>query len=259
MKDYQSFATELAYKAGEVMKDHFSLGMKRTWKENNTPLTVSDTTINHFVIEAVNREYPSHGIVGEEESDLKQSEYLWVCDPIDGTIPFSHGIPLSTFSLALTQHGVPILGVIYDPYMDRLFVAEKGKGAYLNGEKITVSKSSEVKNKLLTIEASNRLSSFQDVRMDLAMQGTKVLTMMSFIYSGMLVAAGELVGAIFAHKNPWDVAAVKILVEEAGGICTDLQGNDQRYDQEINGFVASNGILHEQLLALLKKHHAQSH
>jgi len=259
MKDYKTFATELAYQAGEVMRKNFALGMKKTWKENNTPLTVSDTTINRFVIEAVNKEYPSHGILGEEESDLKKGEYVWVCDPLDGTIPFSHGLPLSTFSLALTQNGVPIVGVIYDPYMDRLFVAEKGKGAYLNEKKITVSKASELNNNVVTVEASNRLPSYLATKMALANQGTKVMTMMGFIYSGMLVSAGELVAAIFAHKSPWDVAAVKIIVEEAGGTCTDIDGNDQRYDQKTNGFVASNGILHDQLITLLKKHNAKSH
>jgi len=258
MNDYKTFATALAYQAGEVMRKNFVLGMKKTWKENNTPLTISDTTINRFVIEAVNKQFPSHGILGEEESDLKKGEYIWVCDPLDGTIPFSHGLPLSTFSLALTQNGVPILGVIYDPYMERLFVAEKGKGAYLNGEKITVSKAAELNSKMVTVEGSHK-PSFLAIKMDLATQGAKVATLMAFIYSGMLVAAGELAAAIFAHKSPWDVAAVKIIVEEAGGTCTDLDGNDQRYDQETNGFVASNGILHEQLITLLKKHNAKSH
>jgi fructose-1,6-bisphosphatase/inositol monophosphatase family enzyme len=240
------------------MRKNFSLGMEKTWKENNTPVTISDTTINRFVIEAVNKDFPSHGILGEEESDLKESEYVWVCDPLDGTIPFAHGIPLSTFSLALTQEGAPILGVIYDPYMDRLFVAEKGKGAYLNDKKIKVSDRG-LQNNTLTIEGSNRYPPFNNVRMELSNQGTKILSMMAFVYSGMLVSAGELVAAVFAHKNPWDVAAVKIIVEEAGGKCTDIEGNDQRYDRETNGFIASNGVVHEQLVDLLKKYEAKSH
>lgn len=259
MKDYKPFAINLAYKAGEIMRKNFTLGMEKSWKDNNTPVTVSDMTINRMVVESVQKYFPTHDVLGEEESDLKESEYVWVCDPLDGTIPFAHGIPTSTFSLALTHEGRPIFAVVYDPYMDRLFTAEKGKGAFLNDQKITVSKQSSLRNTAMTIEGANKFEPFLNIRQELSLNGTKVFSLMAFIYSGMLVAAGELMAAIFVHRNAWDVAAVKLLVEEAGGKCTDLYGNDQRYDRDTNGFVASNGLVHDQLIELLKKYHAVSH
>jgi len=90
----------LARQAGEVMRKDFSLGMKKEWKKDKTPVTVTDTFVNRMVINAIGKEYPEHSILGEEENSLKDSEYVWVCDPIDGTIPFSHGFPIFAFSLS---------------------------------------------------------------------------------------------------------------------------------------------------------------
>src|SRR5256885_5998739 len=116
MIDYTSIATELAYKAGKIIQENFSLGMTRELKEKDTsPVTIFDTEINRMVIEVLHKEFPQHRIIGEEESHKVDSEYVWFCDPIDGTIPFTSGIPIATFSLALTKNWVPILGVIYDP------------------------------------------------------------------------------------------------------------------------------------------------
>jgi len=251
--DYKTFAIDLAYKAGEIMRKNFSLGMRKEWKENNTPLTISDTLINKIVIESVKKQFPGHAVVGEEESFLQVSDYVWLCDPIDGTIPFSHGIPVSTFSLALAHKGVPIFGVVYDPYMDRLFVGEKDKGAYLNNKLINVSSKSTLKNAVLNVEGKSISEQSAFVKNELLKKGVKIVSLASFAYCGVLVAAGEFSASIFFPDNPWDVAAVKVIVEEAGGKCTDLQGNDQYYDKKTNGFIASNGPVHAELVELIKQ------
>ena len=257
MDSYKDFAVDLARKAGEIMKNNFSLGMKKEWKSDNTPLTVTDTTINHHVITSIKEAFPSHAVLGEEESALNTpSEYIWVCDPVDGTIAFSHGIPVSTFSLALTRKGESILGVIYDPYMDRMVVAEKGKGAFLNGNKISVSTSNKLDHTVVAMEYWNPDMvdcNYFSMRKQLLEKGIKIISFWSYVYSGMLVASGELSVATFAGKAPWDVAAVKVIVEEAGGKCTDIFGNEQRYDKTVNGLVASNGLLHEEIISMLKK------
>src|SRR3990167_6073867 len=146
---YKDFAINLAYKAGERMRKDFTLGMKKEWKKDKTPVTVTDTVINRMVIDAIEKEYPSHSILGEEENKMKESEYVWVCDPIDGTVPFAHGFPIFAFSLALVKNGAPILGVIYDPMLDRLVYAEKGKGAFLNSKPIKVSSFSSFSEKTI--------------------------------------------------------------------------------------------------------------
>src|SRR3989344_1795821 len=141
------FAKGIAREAGALMRQNFTLGMKKEWKDDDTPLTKTDLAINQLVLEAVQKKYPEHSYIGEEGNNIKESEYTWVCDPVDGTIPFSHGYPTFAFSLALTKNGESILGVIYDPIMDRLVHAEKGRGAFLNGKRIAVRKESKIGSK----------------------------------------------------------------------------------------------------------------
>ena len=247
--EHKQFAINLAKEAGEIIKANFVMGMKKEWKSNDTPLTETDITINQLIIDSVKKKFPAHGILAEEGKDLSgEEEYIWVGDPIDGTTPFSHGYPTFAFSLALTKNGESILGVIYDPVLDRLAVAEKGGGAFLNGKQITVSKANSFKNVLVNLDTDFELVSLRE---PLIKEGAFTTTLYSAVYASLLVAAGEFFAQIFEYKNPWDGAAVKIIVEEAGGKVTDIYGNEQRYDKEINGFVASNGILHDKIISLI--------
>jgi len=251
--NYKDFAIDLAYKAGERMRKDFTLGMKKEWKEDKTPVTVTDIFVNQLVIDSISKKFPEHSILAEEISNLKDSEHVWVCDPIDGTIPFSHGFPIFAFSLALVKDGKPILGVIYDPILDRLVYAEKDKGATLNGKPIKVSSASSFSERTIIdggIQALGLLG------LDEKIQKREVLTtrIYSCVYGGMLVALGEFIAEIYRYINPWDAAAVKIVVEEAGGKVTDLLGLEQRYDQEINGFIASNGRVHDELVRRAKNY-----
>ena len=138
---YLEIAKDIALKAGGIMKQYFSFETHKELKQDHTPVTLADTTINSLVIQELKKHFPNHGVLGEEESNYDENnEYIWVCDPIDGTIPFSIGMPTNVFSLALTHNGEVILGVIYDPYLDRMVWAEKGKGTFCNGKQIFVSK-----------------------------------------------------------------------------------------------------------------------
>lgn len=254
MNNYKAFSIDLARSAGEIIRDNFSLGMKKEWKENNTPLTVTDTQINSLVIKKIKESFPDHSILGEEGSSLQESDYMWVCDPIDGTLSFSHGIPISTFSLALTQKGISILGVVYDPFMDRLFFAEKGKGAFLNDNPIHVSTKGNLATAVVDIEAQRPSQYNLDaLRIALDKKSVVLMSLRAAIYAGMLIAAGATDGLLFAYDTVWDAAATKVIVEEAGGICTDMQGNDQRYDKPMHGFIASNGAIHSQLVEMSKQ------
>ena len=252
--NYKNFVIDLAYKAGERMRKDFTLGMKKEWKKDKTPVTVTDTFVNQMVIDSISKKFPEHSVLGEEISNLKDdAEFVWVCDPIDGTIPFSHGFPIFAFSLALVKDGKPILGVIYDPILDRLVYAEKDKGATLNGKPIKVSSASSFSERTIIdggIQALGLLG------LDEKIQKREVLTtrIYSCVYGGMLVALGEFIAEIYRYINPWDAAAVKIVVEEAGGKVTDLLGLEQRYDQEINGFIASNGRVHDELVRRAKNY-----
>lgn len=252
---FKTFASQFALRAGQIIKKNFSLGMEKKWKKDNTPVTETDLIINSMLIDEVAKEFPEHSVLAEEQSNIKDaSEYVWVCDPVDGTIPFSHGIPLSTFSLALVKNGEVILGVINDPFSGRLFLAEKGKGTFLNDKAIRVSTLSLLENAMGDCEMFKR-AKYNTAKLVncLVISGFKLITLSSIIYPSALVAAGELDFTIFPHTTPWDAASVKIIVEEAGGKVTDIFGNEQRYDKDINGFVASNGVLHDQLIDLTSK------
>ncbi|MGB7957943.1 MAG: inositol monophosphatase [Minisyncoccia bacterium] len=247
--EYKEFVVDLAEKAGKIMLANFSLGMKKDWKEDNTPLTITDTTINKMVIEEVKKNFPDHALLGEEESNMKESEYVWVCDPVDGTVPFSHGYPTFMFSLALTHNGESILGVLYDPTLKRMFYAEKGKGAFLNGQPMHVSKVSSFKNAMVNLDTDVRLI---DLRKKLIDKDAYTTTFYSATYGAALVVCGEFVAQVYEYDKPWDGAAVKIIVEEAGGKVTDIAGKEQRYDKPINGFVATNGSVHDEIIRIIQ-------
>ncbi len=253
MSDYKKFALDLAEKAGEVIKEKFTLGIKKEWKSDDTPVTEADLFINKMVINAVGKEFPDHGVIAEEESNLKESEYLWVCDPLDGTIPFSHGIPICTFSLALVKNGQSILGVVSDPFMKRMFFAEKGKGAFLNDKQIFTPQSKDLKKGIIAVDMY-RLGKFSllDIQKSIYEDGGKVVNFCSVVYEGMLVALGGLIGTIFPGSNPHDCAATKIIVEEAGGKVTDLFGEESDYSRKIKGAIISNGEIHNYLLEKVK-------
>jgi myo-inositol-1(or 4)-monophosphatase len=252
--DYKKFAIDLAKEAGVIIKKNFILGMKKEWKSDGSPLTETDLVINQLVIDTVKKEFPTHSVLAEEGSDFsEESDYVWVCDPLDGTIPFSHGIPTCVFSLALTHHGESIVGVVYDPFMDRMFVAEKGKGAFMNEKKIYVSENRVLKSAIVGItywkDASFDLSNFAEA---LKIERAHLLSIYSITYMGVLVASGELVATIYPGNKSYDTAAVKVIVEEAGGRVTDLFGDEQRYDRDSRGHLVSNSLLHEELLELIR-------
>ena len=253
--EYKEFAINIAKEAGDIMHKNFQLGMKKEWKADNSPVTETDIAINKLVINKVKEYFPDHDVKGEEESDLgNNSEYLWVCDPVDGTIPFSHGFPIFTFSLALVKNGRSILGVVYDPIMQNLYWAEKGKGAFLNNKPIHISNHSTINQSCIALENFKRAKySLWGIERELDKQGGQVIKLCSIIYPSSRVASGEISAAIFPHTTAHDIAAIKIIVEEAGGKVTDLFGDEQRYDQDINGAIISNGKIHDLLVKEVAK------
>src|SRR5579872_700338 len=200
MKNYLSFATNLAEKAGTMMLKYFDTEIKKEWKEDNTPVTAADIAVNKLVIEAILNEYPKHGILGEEESLLKENEYIWVCDPIDGTYPFSMGIPTFTFSLALTHQGEPIVAVVYDPVLKRMYTAEKGKGAYKNGKQMQVSKASSFDRQFFGVAGRKETVFDQEAfRKVLYAKGVIFSSLNCLTYAAVMIATGAFIGSSYAN------------------------------------------------------------
>lgn len=255
MDEYLEFAKGLAVWAGDVMVEHFRPGIEREIKSDATPVTIADTTINKMVIDAVTEAFPEHSVMGEEESSEQTlTEYVWVCDPIDGTIPYTLGIPTSLFSLALVHNGESIVGVLYDPYTKRMFTAVKGGGAYLNGERMRVSTELAPAGYVTLPIMQYGMTDTASLVADVMNKGMRAFSLCCVTYEAMLVASGQITACIFPGKTPWDIAAVKVVVEEAGGMVTDLYGHDQKYDRPIKGAVVSNGQMHDELVAIVAKH-----
>ena len=259
MNEYLEFSQSLALEAGKVMRQYF-LASERTWKEDDSPLTIADTEINNLVIDRIQEKYPDHSIHGEERSEYKDSKFMWVCDPIDGTLQYSSGIPASTFSLALVIDGVSNVGVVYDPFNDRMFHASLGEGAFLNNAQIHVSTQATLANAVIDVETlyDRKIStevalsnSFRDVLSD---KGVKTTQLWSSILPSALVAQGSFLAVIMNGHTVQDGAAIKVIVDEAGGRVTDMYGNEQRYDELARGFIASNGLVHDELVAMIKDH-----
>jgi fructose-1,6-bisphosphatase/inositol monophosphatase family enzyme len=254
-KNFEKFAKDIALEAGKIIKDNFRIGIGKEWKDDDSPVTKVDLEVNKLIIDRVAKEFPEHSVLAEEGSNiLDKSRFTWVCDPIDGTLPFSHGVPIFTFSLALVDDGVPILGIIYDPMLDRMFFASKGQGAYLNDKKISVSSLTDYSKAVFTVEFLGEelgVDAFQLMR-KISDKNTKIFKFNSLIFSGGMVAAGEFMGLVFLKNTAHDAASIKIIVEEAGGRVTDIDGNEQRYDQDINGIIATNGLVHNDILEIIK-------
>jgi myo-inositol-1(or 4)-monophosphatase len=254
VEEYLEFAQNLAKEAEEIALKYFGFETETTWKGDNTPLTKADTEINDLVIKRINETYPSHSIYGEEKSKNKEdSKYIWVCDPIDGTMAFSVGLPMFVFSIALVDqsNGQPIFGLVNDPVMKNMYWAHKGSGAYRNGKKIFVSKDSNFEHTTYSLTgASGKDVGFSNLPFHklLGEKKSRVMKFPSFIYGAIQVANGKFAGGAFYGKDGHDVAALKVITEEAGGRVTDLNGEERRYDQDGIGCIVSNGILHNEFL-----------
>ena len=253
MNEYLEFAKEMAYDAGKIMKKYFTGDNGANYKFDQTIVTKADTEINSLLIERVKERFPSHSVDGEEEQ-FGKSDYVWVCDPVDGTAMYARHIPVAVFSLALVIDGVSTVGVVYDPFLDNLYTAIKGCGAYRNGEKISVNDT-----KLEDMRSVSNVDMWPEAKYNLydsikeLGKKTYFVGIGSVIRACMCVANGDFNLAIFpgtTHKN-CDIAAAKVIVEEAGGKVTNLFGEEQRYDQSIKGAVVSNSIVHDEVINVL--------
>lgn len=248
-----SWAERLARDAGNVMREYFNASQKGIeTKHDKTPVTEADKKINDLVIARVNQDFPDHGVLGEEASAHADRKKLWVCDPIDGTEGFILGLPIAMFSLAYVVDGEPTVAVMYEPLLDKLFSAVKGKGAFENGEPIRVSETASLDG--ANVAFSPRLKQFfaqEAFYRPVVEAGIRDVLITGEAFRGGLTASGRIDAHIFPGRSAHDTAALKLIVEEAGGKVTDLHGNEQRYDQKTYGAIVSNGHLHDQLVKLV--------
>lgn len=218
-------------------------------------VTETDKKAEKAVISIIRKAFPNHSILAEE-SGLNEtgSEFSWVIDPIDGTNNFFHSYPFFCTSIAFCKNNEPLAGAIFDPVKKEMFYAEKGKGAFLNGKRIHVSRISEIKRMLCVtgfhFKGKNSfhlaLKNFEKIYLSTAgvrRDGSAALDL-AYVASGRMDFFWEF------NLKPWDIAAGKLLVEEAGGIVSNNSGKNYNFWDKL--IVASNGKKHSRLLKMLK-------
>ena len=240
--------------AAEVVR-FFNTEFKIMNKEGiNNPVTEADHAAEKAILEVIKSKFPDHYILSEEAGKIVQdSKYKWIIDPIDGTINFAHGIPLNCVSIALEHEGEVVLGAVYNPHLNELFVAEKGMGATLNDKTIRVSAETEaIKACLVTGFPYTYLDMPNgplEVFERFIRKGVPVRRLGSAAIDLCWVAAGRFDG-FYEHKlEAWDSAAGYLIVEEAGGRVTDFEGN--KFSPYQHRILATNGSIHDELLAVI--------
>jgi myo-inositol-1(or 4)-monophosphatase len=216
-------------------------------------VTEADVAVEEYLVKEIQARFPEHAIWGEETGSHPGGEYCWVIDPIDGTTSFVHDYPFYSVSIALEHRGEPILAAVYAPVLNELFFAEKGRGATLNDKPIRVTSTSELSDSMLA-------TGFACVRIDSAQNNlghfNKLLPLIRDVRRGgsaamdlCYVACGRFDGYWELCLKPFDIAAGRLIVMEAGGIVTDFAGGTDKLPLEV---VGANPHVHRQLLQLLK-------
>ena len=223
-------------------------------KSKNDFVTEVDRQAENVIIDTLLKAYPKHAILAEESGTRGNSEYIWIIDPLDGTTNFMHGFPHYAVSIALQHKGVLQQAVIYDPLRQELFTASRGDGAYLNDRRIRVSKRKELKGALLGTGFPFR----EGADLELFIRSLRALSPFT---AGIrragaatldlaYVACGRLDGFWEFGLKPWDMAAGILLIEEAGGMLSDINGNN---DHLVTGNIcAANQSLYKDLLIHLQ-------
>jgi len=250
MKEFVGAAVEIARQAGALLRPYFDRRVAVEYKGDVDLVTEADRASEAFILKRLRAYFPDHAIVAEEGGGHEAaSPYRWYVDPLDGTTNFAHGFPIFAVSIALEREGAAVVGVIYDPTRDELFAAERGAGAFLNGRAIRVSRVGRLAEALVTTGfPSKKRHKNPNIHYyhQMNMQTHGVRRPGSAALDLAYVAAGRLDGFWEFHLQPWDLAAGRLLVEEAGGRLTDAEGGAHRLDSP--SILASNGILHGQML-----------
>lgn len=245
-------AINAAREAGRIQLEKYGKVSSR-YKKDKTIVTDADVESEKAIIAALKMDFPDYSVLGEESGlEKKESEYVWIIDPLDGTTNYSIKNPFFDISIALARGSEPILGVVYYPFQDEMFYAEKGMGAYMNDERIKVSNKNKIEESVLTFcHASDRdsVEKMSSIWKTWKLLNPKVRQIGAGALEMAYVACGRTECFLMIKMNPWDVAAGTILIREAGGRATDLQGEE--FNIQSTDILASNGILHEKLLELI--------
>jgi myo-inositol-1(or 4)-monophosphatase len=255
MTELKEVLMQATKEAGGIIQDYFQGSFKVDNKEGiNNLVTEVDTAAEKRIIDIIKEHFPGHSIISEETGEqMQDSPYQWIIDPIDGTVNFAHGIPICCVSIGLLYQEEMILGAVYNPMMNELFFAEKGKGATLNGSRISVSGKRDFKRACLVTGFPYKWPDATEhpvkVFERFILEGLPVRRLGSAAIDLCWVACGRFDGFWEYNLSSWDIAAGYLIVQEAGGRITDFSGSAYSvFDKET---LATNGHIHEDMLKLI--------
>lgn len=250
----KQFAIELAKQAGKIIEDNFGKIDKYEEKSRTELVTEIDKKVDDYIVKKIKEKYPEHDILIEESGKHdNDSEYTWIVDPLDGTHNFINKMPYFSVSIALAHKNKVILGVIYFPVLNELYTAEKGKGSFLNNKKIKVTDKEFKQHNVMVFDAhfgagdkENKLRMFSNLVDHTSKARVFGCATLNLVY----VASGRADLGVLVKTHSWDFAAGALIVEEAGGKVTELNGNEWTINSD--NIVSSNNKFHEKIIELLK-------
>ncbi|OGI25148.1 MAG: hypothetical protein A3J76_03005 [Candidatus Moranbacteria bacterium RBG_13_45_13] len=241
-------------KAGEILRKKFKkVGVKYTKSHALDVVTEADLAANRLLLSAIKKTFPDHGIISEETAEYKNgSEYIWVIDPLDGTLNFSRGIPIFVTMLAVFRNKELIMSAIYDPLRKEMTFARKGLGATVDGKKIMASKNNRLSESIGGV--SSVFKKEQKKLFDMLVDSEKrvvAITIGSAGANGMYVARGAIDWYVNYNPRIWDIAPNVLLFSEAGYKVTNIAGKPWKFGDQ--GIIAAEKTLHKRLVELVKK------
>lgn len=250
LKTYLEAAIEIAQEAGKILREENERPPTISYKGDFDLVTQADRRSEALIVSSLQKYFPDHAVAAEEGTGRETaSEYRWHVDPLDGTTNFAHHYPCFCVSMALARKNELLVGVIYNPIYNELFTAARGEGALFNGKKIHCSKIDALRNSLLCTgfpnhnrEANPNFHFYWDFTLrshGVRRDGSAALDL-AYVATGRFDSFWEF------GLNPWDTAAGVVLVEEAGGEITDMQG--QPYTLGGPSILASNGLIHDEMV-----------
>jgi len=254
---YKKVLFEAADESAKIISKHyntkFKIGRKSAY---NDLVTEVDKKSETKIIEVIHSHFPDHNVLSEEAGDLNlRSDYVWIVDPIDGTVNYAHALPIFCVSIALEIKKEVVLGLVYNPVSGEKFFSEKGKGATLNGKKIHVSDKEQLRDAILVTGfpygAKDNPGHCIDHFVNFLKCGLPIRRLGSAALDMCYVACGRFDGFWEVSLNPWDVAAGYLILNESGGKMTDFNGG--KYSVYNKQILATNGKIHKEMINVLKK------
>jgi len=248
LRQLLAVAVEVAREGGRRTLAHFDAGCGVELKPDGTPVTRADREAEAAMRARIARSFPDHAILGEEEGESGgNAPYRWIVDPLDGTRTFVRGVPLFGTLVGIEAHDEPVVGVIHLPALDETIAAARGEGCTWNGRRCRVSTVGRLEDALVVV-TEERAARARSAAYDRLVARTEMQRTWADCYGYALVATGRAEIALDPAMNVWDCAALLPVIEEAGGRFTDWRGRRTIRGGEA---VATNGVLHEETLALL--------